>query len=34
MNNYTEQILHRDNPQKETICDGYVEPETSETFYS
>mgnify|MGYP001560584265 CR=1 FL=1 len=34
MNNYSDQILYKDDSEKETICDGYVGNETGEIFYS
>lgn len=31
---YTEATLYKGDREKETVCDGYVDEETGEVFYS
>ena len=31
---YTEAILYPKDPEKETTCDGYIDEETGEEFFS
>lgn len=31
---YAEATLYHGDPEKETVCDGYIDPETGETMFS